>query len=116
MGDLLISDFYESRFYEQADPSEDFLMRYNSQVYDDHFSLHLAKYPILARTAKGAWIARGCRRRFVLSDARKRFAHPTRDEAWTSFCRRKERHRQILSGQLERVERICELMTKGRPS
>jgi hypothetical protein len=42
--------------------------------------------------------------RFVLRDARKRYACPTKEEAWVSFIARKRRHLRILQAQAKAVE------------
>lgn len=104
-------------FYEQADPVSEFLVRYEAQTSNDRISFHLSKYPILRRTPKGVWIRFGYEsHRFVLNGAHKRFAYPTREEAWTSFLRRKTRQVAILSGQLNAARLILTEAEKGRPS
>lgn len=68
----------------------------------------LRKYPILAKTPKGAWIEMGyhfadditdkmvVHKRFVLLTANKRFACPTEKEALESLIARKQRQIRIL--------------------
>jgi len=66
-------------------------------------NIFLERYTVTAVTPKGGWIGTHCnaKRRFVLASGIKRYAYPTREEAWTSFKRRKEKYRRILLRQLE---------------
>lgn len=68
-------------------------------------SLYLRKFNVIRTTAKGVWLTEGYGSpRFVLCDARKRFACPTEADALTSFIARKNRHVSILHAQLRRAE------------
>jgi hypothetical protein len=61
----------------------------------------LDEYLVLRHTPKGVWLDMGQMvGRFVRYDARKKFAHPTREEALSSFQERKRRQIKILSGRL----------------
>lgn len=66
----------------------------------------LREYDIIKKTPKGFWI-NYCKDtgknkfRFVLSNARKKFAHETIEAAAESFVARKERQIKILKAQLE---------------
>lgn len=70
--------------------------------------VQVSEYLVIRHTAKGVWLEDGWHpprgRRFVLRDARKRFACPTREEAFDSFRARKERQAKILRAQLKHVE------------
>ena len=60
------------------------------------------KYEVSKVTNKGFWISQfGITFRFVRANARKKFAHESRDEALKSFIARKARQISILSHQLE---------------
>jgi len=73
-------------------------------VYKINITCH--KYSILSKTPKGTWIradnTKG--KRFILDDARKKWAHPTKTAALTSFIRRKECQVSILTAQLKQAE------------
>lgn len=66
-------------------------------------------YYIYKRTAKGVWIADWGKNRFVLSDATKRFAYPTREEARVSFIKRKKRQLAILLSSVALVEEVLRI-------
>jgi hypothetical protein len=52
-------------------------------------------------------------KKFVLKDARKRFACPTPEEAMESFIARKKRQRGILKAQLVHVEEAIDIAERG---
>jgi hypothetical protein len=93
-------------------------VRYSAGVdeYDNllpgkgRLELNLHEHRVLKTTLKGVWIelyswaSSPSNKRFVLRDARKRYACPTKDEAMTSFIARKQRQRRILKSQLEDVD------------
>lgn len=119
--------------------SEDKLYRYEEVHYSagvDEFDnplpggvviVELREYPILARTAKGAWIStslwvsalfsdektrRERGERFVLLTARKRFASETREQALDDYRARKHRQIEILKART----RIAELALRAADS
>ena len=67
-------------------------------------------------TPKGLWLVPVTelgKRRFILTNARKKFAHPTESEAIESFIARKSRKIDILRARVEHTQkarRIAELM------
>ena len=69
-------------------------------------------YKVEKVTPKGVWIRQwwgvnsfsGSDKRFVLTDARKRYACPTKEDAMVSFLARKNRQLGILKAQTRRVE------------
>jgi hypothetical protein len=80
-----------------------------STGWDDDYSsvdnwkvtIHLREYPVLRVTRTGGWIRRGWNtERFVGATGRKRFAYPTKEEAWISFLIRKRRRVEHLESQL----------------
>jgi hypothetical protein len=104
---------------------EDELLRYDDIVYaaaldewdrstgPGTVDVKLRRYPILKRTPKGAWIDTGLgmlQPRFVLLNARKRFACPTEPEAMESFIQRKRNQLRILKSQVARVEKALRLI------
>jgi hypothetical protein len=67
----------------------------------------LWKFRVLKHTPKGVWLQRYVvygDKRFVLRDARKRFACPTIEEALASFIARKDRQIRIHTARLREAE------------
>lgn len=65
--------------------------------------------PVIRRTPKGVWVEGFDRvERFVLLDARKRWACPTFEEAVDSFRARKQRQAKIPRAQLMHVDRVLD--------
>ncbi|KVP65669.1 hypothetical protein WJ96_04695 [Burkholderia ubonensis] len=86
---------YEDRRVGHADEWGD-LVHVSVQV--SHYT-----YTVTKVTPKGVWLSSGFggSNRFVLLGARKRFAHPTKEEALESLMARKARQIRILEKQLE---------------
>jgi len=101
--------------------------RYNdvaySTGYDEYrdcssgtrIEVELTEYEVLRYTPKGAWINASPYRsatsfkhmkdeKFVLLSARKRFAHPTKEEAMTSFIARKKAQIRIYKARVKHAE------------
>lgn len=75
----------------------------------------LRKLPVLKETPCGVWLDDYGTRRFVRSDARKRYACPTIEDAKESFLARKERQASILTARLRQVnEAIARVTRRGR--
>jgi len=75
-------------------------------VVGTYVKLYLRSYRVSKVTPKGVWLSYifvGGVCRFVLLDARKRFAHPTKEQALESFKARKAKQIRILEKQLEHV-------------
>jgi hypothetical protein len=68
-------------------------------------TVHLSVFPVVKRTANGAWIDIYGDRKFVLDGPGKRFAHETFELALQSYEARKERQVRILAAQLEDAEK-----------
>jgi hypothetical protein len=77
--------------------------------------VELKEYEVLRHTPKGVWINASPFRsstslkdladeKFVLLSARKRFAHPTRKEAMTSFLARKKAQIRIYEARISRAK------------
>ena len=69
-----------------------------------YVNVYLHEYPIIKTTVKGFWIDMFGRKRFVLSDSRKKFACLTKEDALESFKRRKERQIRLLESQLSHAK------------
>ena len=91
---------YEDVMY--AAPLDEF----ERPVGENRLEVVLRKYAVVKYTPKGVWLSwfGGYPDRFVLSDARKRFACPTVEEAKQSFITRKERQVRIFRSKLKRAE------------
>lgn len=61
----------------------------------------LREFEVLRTTPKGVWLKLDvCEKRFVLRDATKRYACPTKEEARISFAARKKKQLQILEREI----------------
>lgn len=63
----------------------------------------LRQFRVIRKTPRGVWLDDYGLERFVLNDARKRFAYPTVELAWESFLIRKQKQIAHLKNQLEHV-------------
>ncbi len=74
--------------------------------------LTLHEYTVLKHTPCGVWLSAGDYGlpRFVLRDARKRFACPTKEEAAESFRARKAKEIRILRRQIANAEAALALL------
>ncbi len=89
---------YDSRFYVTLCSDEDISV---SDFLGSSCEVGCEEYEVFKRTAKGVWIRDkyGCGyKKFVLNQARKRFAYPTKKQALESFIKRKK-------SQLKHLER-----------
>lgn len=68
----------------------------------------LSEYPVIKETPKGYWIGY-CYKRWVSRTSKKRFAHPTKDQAWNSFRIRKQRQIEIYAARLARAQTALSL-------
>lgn len=66
--------------------------------------VELRQMDVTKVTPKGVWLGGFYTRRFVLLEANKRYACPTKAEAMTSFLARKTKQASILRNQLRNVE------------
>lgn len=73
-----------------------------SNFYDGSFSVNLYTFNVKKHTHKGVWLQMPYpqKDKFVLNDARKRWAYPTKELAWESFQIRAARRTQHLDNQL----------------
>lgn len=67
----------------------------------NHVELLTLELPVVSRTPKGWWVVNSGHRRFVLADARKKYACTTEKEAIQSFAARKRRQIKIINAQLK---------------
>lgn len=74
----------------------------------------ITPFMVLSKTPKGVWLDTGDRKKFVLRDARKRFACPTRTEAVESLKARLTRRAFILGNQLKHTKLALDAMDSYR--
>ena len=73
--------------------------------------IHLRKFRVMRPTPKGVWLDLYGNRevqRFVLKDARKRYACPTLEEAQVSFLARKRRQLTIYEARAKGIRKTIE--------
>lgn len=95
---------YDSRYEESGymDESGDYRTLAGGAVI-----IQLRKFTVTKKTEKGVWVNNGYgMTKFILDNARKRYAYPTQALAWESFIARKEKQIRILKRQLLCAE-IC---------
>lgn len=89
-----------------------FLYRCEAEVSNSFMSfvsytIKYRKYFIIKETPKGFWVGdKHYWKRWVSKDGRKRFAHPTKEEALFGFIKRKEKQIKILEAQLNRAKNM----------
>lgn len=75
-------------------------------------AIHLRVFTVKKETPCGVWLANECGvslNRWVSKTSRKKYAFPTKEEAWASFIARKTNQRKLLLSQLRRVEALLRL-------
>lgn len=76
----------------------------------------LSDFAVIKETPCGYWIwYTSCHKRWVSKHSRKRFAHASKEEAWLSFQKRKDRQISILSERLKRAEYARQLPRPDLP-
>lgn len=80
----------------------EYYYRYHEVLYTENKVLVLVmKFNVIKHTPKGVWIEEHFeKKRFVLKDAKKKFACETEEEALKSFRARKQRQIKILKNRL----------------
>lgn len=72
-------------------------------------AIYLRIFAVKKETPCGVWLADEygvSLNRWVSKTSRKKYAFPTKEEAWTSFIARKTKQRRLLFAQLQRVEAL----------
>lgn len=84
---------------------------------DDLTLMYLEEYPVLKETPSGVWINDwGMKKRFILTRAHKKWAHPTKAAALEGFIKRRERQIDILTAQLDRAKKALEAAKNFDPT
>lgn len=77
--------------------------RYDCHHFEYHSQIRAQELVVIRVTPRGVWVSDYGRKKFVLNDAKKKYACPTKEMALASFIARKERQIDILTAQLERI-------------
>lgn len=89
--------------------------RYVDRLTTYGVNVYCYEYEVIKQTPKGVWIETLVgNKRFVKTEARKRFACPTKEEALESFKARKTRQARILKAQLRNVEMALDIANNSR--
>lgn len=88
----------------------DIYYRYDSN--SDGRYIYLQEFTVAKVTPKGVWLQDI--KKFILNNARKRFAYPTVELAKESFIIRKEWRIRYLIGELEATEKALQLAKDGK--
>jgi len=81
------------------------LNEYDLPTGPPQVKLQLMELPLIKLTPKGAWVNYYGTKKFVLNTSKRRFAHPTKEEAKQAFIKRKHRQISILTAQLRNAQR-----------
>lgn len=78
--------------------------------YDGYEYVSCSPYKVLRHTNKGVWLEMGygIKPKFVLNNARKRFAYPTKKEALESFRMRKLRQIEYCQNMVTRCHKALD--------
>ncbi len=71
--------------------------------------VHVYSLRVVRTTPKGVWLEAFGAPRFVLRDARKKYASPTESEALLSFIARKKRQENILKAQMRTAIELADI-------
>lgn len=99
------------RFEDRREADYDPWAEYD-QPHTSHIVVNIVEYLVLKHTPKGVWISSNngfSSKRFVLNRSNKRFACPTKKEAYESFLARKKRQRDINLVRAKSAERAMEI-------
>lgn len=92
-------------FYRIEDARVSVTVDADRELYESRIQLYLRKYKVLKTTRCGVWLDLGFGgKRFVLTNARKKFACATLEEAKESFRARKERQIGILQTRINQIK------------
>lgn len=84
---------------------------------DETLCIKIQECRVWKKTSKGVWLngTASPYGHFVLFDARKRWAYPTKELAMESFIRRKEKEIQHCERQLTRAKRLLRMARGEEP-
>jgi hypothetical protein len=84
----------------------------SGRITNQHIVIICDEFEVIKETQCGVWIDVG-RKRFVKSNTTKKFAHVNKDDAMTSFIKRKEKQISILANQLDKAKEAHKLAING---
>lgn len=87
--------FDESEHYHRSDSETTKIILYHCSVVKE--------------TRKGVWIERHGQKRWIGNNWTKRYAYPTKQEAWIGFMARKQRQYRLLTAKLVSIKSILEM-------
>ena len=90
------------------------LYRYYGVSAHGFYSIHCETFMIIKKTPKGCWISYRGKKKFVLDEGRKKYAHSTKENALISFKFRKKKQIKILASQLLGAERFLAMANGGK--
>ena len=91
------------RYYSYQHASKDIDGEYCRPTFIDP-KIRCMEFLVISETEKGYWISESgfeYGKRWVSKTSRKKYAYPTKEQAWENFLKRTERRITILSYQLE---------------
>jgi hypothetical protein len=90
-----------------------FLYRCEANYSSSGNNVYYQEFAVLRLTPKGYWIFTGMwhgdvptGEKWVSNESRKRYAHPTKEQALEAFIYRKKRYMSILQSRLARVDEV----------
>lgn len=73
------------------------------EIYDRGIKIQKLTFQLEKETPCGYWITDGYNQRWISKTSRKRYAYPTKEEAYANFIARKKRQIEHLERQLDRA-------------
>lgn len=101
------SNVYEPRKFL---PNLTFYRYHDAYYMGDRITLW--KFKAIRETPCGYWILDYSRERWVSKDSMRRFAYPTKEEAWVNFVARKNRQLKLLKARMRDVEHTLDIIKK----
>lgn len=96
--------------YQDSLRAGSYIDDFESMVGPSQVVVHLQEYRVLKHTPKGVWLDHWQGKKFVLKDARRRYAAPTVAEAKRDFIARKNRQISIYAARIETAEKALALI------
>lgn len=96
--------------YQDSLRAGSYIDDFESMVGPSQVVVTLHEYRVLRHTPKGVWIAHWGGKKFVLKEARRRFAAPTVAEAKRDFIARKNRQISIYAARIGTAEKALALI------
>lgn len=98
--------------YQDSLRAGSYIDDFESMIGPSQVVVTLYKYRVIKHTPKGVWLEHRGGKKFVLKEARRRFAAPTVVEAKRDFIARKNRQIGIYSARIETAEKALAIINK----